>query len=221
MNCMFFFMELRGSVNNVVWSFATGLSQSYVAYVDSVTLHSELRCCGLSKQCVVFLDTYCLDVRDTSRFPERVICSVQQTLRASYRRFAKRRVAAGTLDRQTRRALAVCLNLPRDGHALAIRPARPRSFSRTHQPTLPFHSATAPARRFAPSRYPGRRWVCDLEIIEPRSDDFIADYFTTEEQGLVARASAVDRLRLVALLGAVRRACSKPCTRGCDSIRVV
>ena len=36
---------------------------------------------------------------------------------------------------------------------------------------------------------------CDLEMIEPRSDAFVADYFTAEEQALVARASAADRSR--------------------------
>jgi 4'-phosphopantetheinyl transferase len=41
---------------------------------------------------------------------------------------------------------------------------------------------------------------CDLELIEPRSDGFVADYFTTEEQALVARAFAADRPRLCALL---------------------
>jgi 4'-phosphopantetheinyl transferase len=39
-----------------------------------------------------------------------------------------------------------------------------------------------------------------LEIIEPRSEAFVADYFTVEEQALVAQASAVDRSRLLALL---------------------
>jgi 4'-phosphopantetheinyl transferase len=41
---------------------------------------------------------------------------------------------------------------------------------------------------------------CDLEMVEPRSDAFVADYFTVEEQALVARASAADRPRLLALL---------------------
>jgi 4'-phosphopantetheinyl transferase len=41
---------------------------------------------------------------------------------------------------------------------------------------------------------------CDLELIEPRSEAFVADYFTIEEQALVARASAAERPRLLALL---------------------
>jgi len=41
---------------------------------------------------------------------------------------------------------------------------------------------------------------CDLEMIESRSDAFVADYFTLEEQALVARASAADRPCLLAVL---------------------
>lgn len=41
---------------------------------------------------------------------------------------------------------------------------------------------------------------CDLELVEPHSAAFLADFFTREEQALVARAPAADRARLVALL---------------------
>jgi|SRR5271167_838861 len=41
---------------------------------------------------------------------------------------------------------------------------------------------------------------CDLEMVEPRSDAFVADYFTVEEQALLARSSASDRNRLLALI---------------------
>ncbi len=51
-----------------------------------------------------------------------------------------------------------------------------------------------------PSRRPGRRLGCDLEIVEPRTDSFIADYFAGEEQDLIERTSAADRPRLLALL---------------------
>jgi 4'-phosphopantetheinyl transferase len=40
---------------------------------------------------------------------------------------------------------------------------------------------------------------CDLELVEPRSDAFAADYFTAEEQSLAARAGP-DRHRLLTLL---------------------
>jgi 4'-phosphopantetheinyl transferase len=41
---------------------------------------------------------------------------------------------------------------------------------------------------------------CDLETVEPHSDAFVADFFTSEEQALVARAHAEHRLRLIAVL---------------------
>lgn len=41
---------------------------------------------------------------------------------------------------------------------------------------------------------------CDLEIAESRSDTFAADYFTSEEQELVAQASPADRWRLLAVV---------------------
>ena len=41
---------------------------------------------------------------------------------------------------------------------------------------------------------------CDLEVIEPRCNSFVADYFTAEEQAFVERASEADRPRLLALL---------------------
>lgn len=50
---------------------------------------------------------------------------------------------------------------------------------------------------------------CDLEIIEPRSDAFLADYFTTEEQSFVADAAAEDRSRLLALLWSAKESALK------------
>jgi 4'-phosphopantetheinyl transferase len=41
---------------------------------------------------------------------------------------------------------------------------------------------------------------CDLEKVEPRSDTFVEDYFTAEEQESVARSPASARSRLVTLL---------------------
>lgn len=41
---------------------------------------------------------------------------------------------------------------------------------------------------------------CDLELVEPRSNVFIDDYFTTQERALVSMASGEERWRTVALL---------------------
>jgi 4'-phosphopantetheinyl transferase len=41
---------------------------------------------------------------------------------------------------------------------------------------------------------------CDLEIIEPRSDAFVTDYFTAEEQAFVNQSQGANRSQLLALL---------------------
>ncbi|MGO4884602.1 MAG: 4'-phosphopantetheinyl transferase family protein [Bryobacteraceae bacterium] len=50
---------------------------------------------------------------------------------------------------------------------------------------------------------------CDLEIAEPRSDAFAADYFTTAEQELIAQYSGEDRWRLLALLWSAKESVLK------------
>jgi len=50
---------------------------------------------------------------------------------------------------------------------------------------------------------------CDLETIEPRSDAFVADYFTPEEQALVAQTSAQDQPLLLTLLWSAKESALK------------
>lgn len=50
---------------------------------------------------------------------------------------------------------------------------------------------------------------CDLELIEPRSDAFVADFFTLEEQALMAQASEADRSRLATLLWSAKESALK------------
>lgn len=56
---------------------------------------------------------------------------------------------------------------------------------------------------------PGAALGCDLEIIEPRSQNFVADYFTAEEQSLIERAPDGDRSRLVTLLWSAKESALK------------
>jgi 4'-phosphopantetheinyl transferase len=55
---------------------------------------------------------------------------------------------------------------------------------------------------------------CDLETVEPHGDAFAADYFTVEEQALVAEAEAVDRFRLLALLWSGKESALKAMREG-------
>jgi 4'-phosphopantetheinyl transferase len=50
---------------------------------------------------------------------------------------------------------------------------------------------------------------CDLEVIEPRSDAYIADYFTDEERALIAHCREADRWWLVTLLWSAKESALK------------
>jgi 4'-phosphopantetheinyl transferase len=50
---------------------------------------------------------------------------------------------------------------------------------------------------------------CDLETVEFHGDAFAADYFTVEEQALVAKLEAEDRWRLLALLWSAKESALK------------
>lgn len=55
---------------------------------------------------------------------------------------------------------------------------------------------------------------CDLELIEPRSEAFIRDYFTVAEQETIARAPSAERDRLVALLWSAKESALKAIREG-------
>ncbi len=50
---------------------------------------------------------------------------------------------------------------------------------------------------------------CDIEIIEPRSEEFVADYFTARERALVAGAAARDRSLLANLVWSAKESALK------------
>jgi len=61
---------------------------------------------------------------------------------------------------------------------------------------------------------PGVDLGCDLEFVEPRSDSFVADYFTIEEQALVAHASVAERPNAVSLLWSAKESTLKALRAG-------
>jgi 4'-phosphopantetheinyl transferase len=135
-------------------------------------------------------------------------------------RFAKRRTD-WRLGRWTaKRAVASWLNLPAHPQALAkieIRPApsgAPEAFvANTPAPvtiSLSHRAGTAMCAVAAS----GVKLGCDLEIIEPRSEAFVADYFATEEQALVARASPAGRSQISALLWSGKESAMKALREG-------
>jgi 4'-phosphopantetheinyl transferase len=121
-------------------------------------------------------------------------------------RFPKRR-ADWLLGRWTaKNAVASFLGIPPEPRMLRdveIHPApsgAPELFFRDERAAVAIslsHRAGVGACALAPSC---TLLGCDLEAVEPHGDAFAADYFTVEEQALVAQAEAVGRLRLLALL---------------------
>lgn len=55
---------------------------------------------------------------------------------------------------------------------------------------------------------------CDLELIEPRSDAFLADYFTDAEQAWIRRAAATHRDQLVTVLWSAKESALKALRTG-------
>jgi len=161
------------------------------------------------------LDLYWLEETDGNLPPGNEWLSESDAVRMNALNIAKRR-ADWRLGRWTaKRAVAACLNLsahPRSLAAIEIRPAdsgAPEAFI-ANQPvavTISLsHRGGIAACTVALSRV---ELGCDLESIEARSDSFIADYFTTEEQELITRASLADRYRLTALLWSAKESALK------------
>lgn len=55
---------------------------------------------------------------------------------------------------------------------------------------------------------------CDLEIVEPRCDAFVSDYFTPQEQQLVERVCVANGFRLLALLWSAKESALKALQTG-------
>jgi len=152
------------------------------------------------------MNVYWLEQTEADVPAENDWLSAMETVCLNSMRFAKRR-NDWRLGRWTAKcALSLTLNVPAHVQALKkieIRPAQsgaPEVFF-DNQPAVVTislsHRSGIAACAVAISEV---EIGCDLEIVEPRSDAFVADYFTIEEQALVARASAADRDRILALL---------------------
>jgi 4'-phosphopantetheinyl transferase len=146
--------------------------------------------------------------------------STSDMARLNGMRFEKRR-ADWRLGRWTaKRALAVYLNLPADHQALAeieIRPAlsgAPEVFLANKPADVTISLSHRAGIANCAIAVSGAALGCDLEIVEPRSDAFVADYFTIEEQELVARTNPADRFPLLALLWSAKESALKALREG-------
>jgi 4'-phosphopantetheinyl transferase len=135
-------------------------------------------------------------------------------------RFAKRR-ADWRLGRWTaKRAVALCLGLAADPPVLGSIEIRP---AQSGAPEVLITNAPAPfaislshraGRGLCTLAPPLVRLGCDLEAIEAHSNAFIADYFTPEEQQVVACAPASERQRLLAVLWSAKESVLKSLGEG-------
>ena len=146
--------------------------------------------------------------------------SARELAQLNAMRFAKRR-ADWQLGRWTaKNAVAACFQLPADLQHLArieVRPdpsGAPETFlgNKWAPVTISLsHRAGRAVCAVAPYR---SALGCDLEVIEPHSDAFVADYFTTGEQALVARAAPAERTWLVTLLWSAKESALKALRAG-------
>ena len=130
-------------------------------------------------------------------------------------RFAKRR-ADWRLGRWTaKRAVAASLRLPADHRSFKQIEIVPAS---TGQPEVILHDQ--PDRVTISISHRGgfalcavalgdAELGCDLEIVEPRSHAFTADYFTEKEQELIAQTNGEERSLLVSLLWSAKESALK------------
>jgi len=132
--------------------------------------------------------------------------SARETICLSGLHFAKRR-ADWRLGRWTaKQAVAACLNLSTDLHSLGdieIRAASsgaPEVFLQNQPADIAISLSHRDGTALCTVGPAGTSFGCDLEAIEPRTEAFIADYFTLNERALIARAPAEEQPLLLALL---------------------
>jgi 4'-phosphopantetheinyl transferase len=141
--------------------------------------------------------------------------SENEAVRLSSFRFAKRR-NDWRLGRWTAKcAIAASLKLPNDPRSLSRIEITPAA---SGQPEVTLHDQTETVTISISHRgglglcavaLGDIRLGCDLEMIEPRSDAFTADYFTEKEQKIIAQTSGAERPLLVSLLWSAKESALK------------
>jgi 4'-phosphopantetheinyl transferase len=138
-----------------------------------------------------------------------------EVVRLTSFRFAKRR-ADWRLGRWTAKcAVAASLQLPDDLVSLrqieiiSASTGHPVVTLHDHKQTLTISISHRGGFALCAVALGDVRLGCDLEIIEPRSDAFIADYFTEKEEELISQTNGADRSLLVPLLWSAKESALK------------
>lgn len=161
------------------------------------------------------MNIYWLEQTDADVPAENQWLSAAEILFLGRLRFARRR-NDWRLGRWTaKRALAACLNLPCDPLAVANIEIRatasgaPEAFIFNHSAPGTISLSHRAGTAMCAVALSGTGLGCDLELIEPRSNAFIADYLTAHEKALVARTSGEERSLLVNLLWSAKESALK------------
>lgn len=164
------------------------------------------------------MDAYWLE-RTAEDVPEGDIwLGAREQAQQATLRFPKRRLD-WRLGRWTAKcALAAYLNLDPDRPAeieiCAAKTGAPKAFIHSHPADVTISISHRSGFAICALASHSVRLGCDLELVEPRTDSFIADYFTGEEQHLVEVARAADRARLVTLLWSAKESALKALQEG-------
>src|SRR6516162_11237684 len=133
------------------------------------------------------MDVYWLEQTEADVPRENDWLSASEAVRLNSIRIAKRR-ADWRLGRWTaKRALALYMNVPGHPQSLTkieIRPAAsgaPEVFFANKPAAVSISLSHRAGTAICAVALSGAALGCDLEVIEPRSNSFVADYFTAEE----------------------------------------
>jgi 4'-phosphopantetheinyl transferase len=161
------------------------------------------------------MNVYWLEQAEVDVPEENDWLSLNEAASLSRMRFAKRR-SDWRLGRWTaKRALSICLNVPphpevfRKIEIRAAASGAPQVFLNNKLEAVTISLSHRAGLASCAVALSAVELGCDLEIIEPHSNAFVADYFTPEEQALVLRASAADRDRLLALFWSAKESALK------------
>ena len=159
------------------------------------------------------IDVIWLEQRAADLPPSMDWLSAAEKVRLSSLRIPKRR-ADWMLGRWTaKRAVAGYLGLGGEPSAqIEIRSepgGAPRAFVNREPAPLTISISHRDGRAVCAVAAPEAALGCDLEIAEPRSSAFAADYFTPAEQRIIARVSGLERWRLLALLWSAKESVMK------------
>jgi phosphopantetheinyl transferase len=152
------------------------------------------------------MDVYWLEQTDADLPPGNEWLSSAEAQRLAYFRFPKRRME-WRLGRWTaKRAVAACRGAPSSLSEIEIQTA-PSGAPQVDGFSISIsHREGTACCALTPAAIP---LGCDVELIEPHSSAFLADYFTKEEQDAIEQSSSATRNELVALFWSAKESALK------------